>query len=268
MKKHIIAFAAVLLLAAATVVPARAVSLEVNNKPVSIPIAIYNGTSYVPLRAMTNLVAPDASVSWENGLAIIRRAGLTVTARPGAYYIEANGRCLFADQSVKLIDGVTSVPVRVLAKALGATVGWDGATGTVSVTGGSGTIEAGDTYYNADEVYWLSRIISAESQGEPLRGKIAVGNVILNRVKSPDFPNSIYGVIFDNRWGGQFEPVQNGTINNTPDTQSIIAAKLCLDGASVAGSSLFFLNPSISTNFWIMDNRSHLATIGSHAFYA
>jgi N-acetylmuramoyl-L-alanine amidase len=115
-------------------------------------------------------------------------------------------------------------------------------------------------------VYWLSRIISAESGGEPLEGKIAVGNVVLNRVKSPDFPNTIYGVIYDTAGGIQFEPVANGTVNNVPDPDSVLAAKLCLDGASVAGGSLFFLNPSLATSFWITENRTKVAAIGSHVF--
>jgi N-acetylmuramoyl-L-alanine amidase len=268
MKKRFISVILILLLTAATIVPAAAVSMEIDGTPVPLTVTLYNGTSYVPLRAAAKLICSDAAVTWENGTAVIRNGDLTVTARPGAGYIEANGRLLYAENGVRLTDGTTTVPVRVLAKALDAAVTWDGATGTVTITSGSGTIESGDSFYSADEVYWLSRIINAESSGEPLRGKIAVGNVILNRVKSPDFPDTIYGVIFDSRWGGQFEPAKNGTIYNTPDAESVLAAKLCLDGASVAGTSLYFLNPALSTNFWIMDNRSRLTTIGNHAFYA
>ncbi|NCC69823.1 MAG: cell wall hydrolase, partial [Clostridia bacterium] len=90
----------------------------------------------------------------------------------------------------------------------------------------------------------------------------------LNRVASPDFPDCIYDVIFDDRWGGQFEPVKNGTINDMPTEESILAAKLCLDGASVVGNSLFFLNPAKAANFWTTQNRDYVATIGSHQFYA
>ncbi|NLA85971.1 MAG: cell wall hydrolase, partial [Clostridiales bacterium] len=132
---------------------------------------------------------------------------------------------------------------------------------------GGGAIQSGDCFYDSVAILWLSRSIHAESEMDPLTGKIAVGNVILNRVKSPDFPGTIYGVIFDSRWGGQFQPVKNGTIYNTPSADSVLAAKLCLDGANVAGSSLFFLNPAISTNFWMMQNKNHVTTIGNHQFY-
>lgn len=122
-------------------------------------------------------------------------------------------------------------------------------------------------YNREDKLYWLSRIISAESRGEPLEGQIAVGNVVLNRVDSPDFPDTIYGVIFDDRWGGQFTPVRNGTIYQEPTEQSIQAAKLCLEGVNVAKDSLYFLAPALTNNHWIMENRTHVMTIGAHWFY-
>ena len=147
---------------------------------------------------------------------------------------------------------------------MGASVYWDRATGAVSVTGGTaGAVPEADS----GELYWLSRIISAESRGEPLEGQIAVGNVVLNRVASPDFPDTVYGVIFDDRWGGQFAPVRNGTIYHEPSARSVEAARLCLSGVNVAGESLYFLAPALATNHWIMENRTHVVTIGSHWFY-
>ena len=160
----------------------------------------------------------------------------------------------------------TGVPVWVLAEALGATVDWNPATGVVSVNGGGSATTQPD-YNREDKLYWLSRIISAESRGEPLEGQIAVGNVVLNRVDSPDFPDTIYGVIFDDRWGGQFTPVRNGTIYQEPTEQSIQAAKLCLEGVNVAKDSLYFLAPALTNNHWIMENRTHVMTIGAHWFY-
>ncbi len=268
MKKYIIAFGLMLSLASMTVMSAAAVSLVVDNKPAAITMSVSNSTTYVPLRAVTKMLCPDAQISWENNQAVVSMSGLTLTARPGNNYVDANGRMLYVQNGVKIENGSIIIPIRVLAKALGASVAWDGANGIVSVKSGSGSIQSGESFYNSDNVYWLSRIISAESQQESLAGKIAVGNVVLNRVASPDFPDSIYGVIFDARWGGQFEPVKNGTINNTPTADSILAAKLCLDGASVAGNSLFFLNPTISSNFWTMQNRSLITTVGNHMFYA
>ena len=114
---------------------------------------------------------------------------------------------------------------------------------------------------------WLSRIIHAESRGEPIDGKIAVGNVILNRVKSHEFPNTIYNVIFDRKPSVQFEPIINGSIYNSPGKDSIKAAKHALSGTDVAGKSLYFFNPKIATSSWISKNRPYFKTIHNHDFY-
>lgn len=119
-----------------------------------------------------------------------------------------------------------------------------------------------------EDLYWLSRIIHAEAQGESYEGKVAVGNVIVNRVNNGKFPNSIKGVIFDKQDGyTQFSPVIDGTIYNTPNAESIKAATDVLNGARPVGNALYFLNPRKSTNFWITKNRQYIKTIGLHDFY-
>lgn len=267
MKKRFPAVIIAIILFALLIPKANAVSLKVANTTVQ-NVKMNNGTTYVPIRQTSQLLGNSVKVSWENGQAIVRASGVNVTARPGDCYIEANGRMLYAAEGVKLVNGSTLVPIRPLAAAFGASVYWDGATSSVSVSRGSGTIASSDAYYDSSEVYWLSRIIHAESESEPLKGKIAVGNVVLNRVKSPGFPSTIYTVIFDTKGGVQFTPVANGAIYNSPSAESIVAAKLCLDGASVAGNSLFFFNPAISTSSWIKNSRSYVCAVGNHLFYA
>ena len=137
----------------------------------------------------------------------------------------------------------------------------------VSLVGKYSPILKASSFYRADEVLWLARIIHAESAGEPLLGQIAVGNVVLNRVKSSAYPNTIYGVIFDRKNGTQFSPVVFGTIYNTPNTDSVIAAKLCLEGYTLSDSIFFFMNPRIATNNWISKNRPFAFRIGNHNFY-
>lgn len=268
MKKRILTVIIAVLILSAVIPGAQAVSLLVGNTPVTENVVLYNSTTYVPLRAASQLIAPNAKVSWQNGQAYVTSPNLELIARPGDIYMQANGRMLYAAEGIKLINGTTLVPIRSLAKALGAEVTWDGAGQRAIVTRGSGTITSGDRYYDSDSVYWLSRIIHAESSGEPLKGKVAVGNVILNRVASPSYPNTIYNVIFDTKYGTQFQPVANGEIYNTPSAESVLAAKLCLDGASVVGSSLYFFNPAISSSSWIANNRTYVSTIGNHVFYA
>jgi len=120
----------------------------------------------------------------------------------------------------------------------------------------------------SEDLYWLSRIIHSEAQGESYEGKVAVGNVIMNRVSSSQFPNTIKGVVFDKQHGyTQFSPVIDGTIYNTPGADSIRAATEVLNGARPVGNALYFLNPRKATNFWIVQNRKLMMTIGLHDFY-
>ncbi len=251
-----------------TLTPALAAgTLTVDGQAVEAAATVRGSTTYVSLRSVTQALQPDALILWTDGRALAEGAGFSLTSRPGACYLEVNGRALYIPQGVLLEKGVTLVPVRVLAEALGAGVEWDRATGAVHVTSGEGGIPGEADVYDPADLHWLSRIISAESRGEPLTGKLAVGNVILNRVDHGEFPDTIYGVIFDSRWGGQFEPVRNGTIYDTPTAESVIAAKLVLEGADAAGDSLYFLAPALTDNHWIMANRDYVATIGAHWFY-
>lgn len=123
--------------------------------------------------------------------------------------------------------------------------------------------------YSQDDLYWLSRIIEAEAGSEPYNGKVAVGNVILNRVKSKEFPNTIHGVIFE-YYGSipQFSPVANGSIYNNPSQESIQAAKDALNGARPVGNATYFFNSAKASGSWIVKNKTYLSRIGGHAFYA
>ena len=124
-----------------------------------------------------------------------------------------------------------------------------------------------DSAYDYEDLYWLSRIISAEAKGEGFTGQIGVGTVVLNRVRSSQFPNTVKGVVFDKKYGTQFTPVANGTIYQTPTQSAVIAAKMCLDGYTLSNSVLYFLNPSIATSSWIQNNRKYAFRVGNHEFY-
>lgn len=133
---------------------------------------------------------------------------------------------------------------------------------------GTATTAARGTSYTSTDLYWLSRIIHAEAEAEPYAGKVAVGNVILNRVKSDQFPNTIKGVIFEYYKGiPQFSPVADGTIYNTPNADSIRAAKAAFAGTSYVGAATYFFNPDKSEGTWIVRNKTFVKRIGEHVFY-
>lgn len=252
-----------------TVAPVRAahqpVEVEVDGRALSADTGsyIYQGTAYVPLAAFLREV--DAGeLTWDGTSARLDTDTLDLTATPGQAWLEANGRTLYVPHTVQITNGRTMVPVRTAAQLFGAEVVWDEAAQTVRVGGGDEILRSGEEFYDPDTLYWLSRVISAESRGEPLVGQIAVGNVALNRVASPSFPNTLYSVIFQ---PGQFEPVENGTIYQDPYRLSVTAAKLCLEGAQVIGGCLYFFAPDLSPGTWIVNNRTYYTTIGCHRFY-
>ncbi|NLJ66067.1 MAG: hypothetical protein GX340_01990 [Clostridiales bacterium] len=135
---------------------------------------------------------------------------------------------------------------------------------TVNSTANRNTLTAKER----DDIFWLARVIHAESQGEPYIGKVAVGNVVMNRVNSKQFPNTIYGVIFDYFQGiPQFSPVADGTIYNNPSAECLKAAEEAYWGSKPVGNALYFFNPKKAAGSWIVNNRQYITTIGNHAFY-
>lgn len=225
---------------------------------------VVEGTTYVSIRTMAEYLLPDAAVSWRDRTAWVEGDDLLIRARPGDPYMTVNERVIYLPHGVHLVKGSVLVPVRALIEVLGGVVDWSQQDGVI-VTPGDGAPKTAP--YTEDELYWMARIISAESRGEPLLGKLAVGTVVLNRVASKEFPDTVYGVIFDREWGVQFTPVANGTIYHEPTEESVLAAKMVLDGARAAGDSLYFLAPHLTNDHWIMENREYVTTIGAHWFY-
>ncbi len=229
---------------------------------------IVNSITYVPLRDFCNLL-DHCTFTWngKTGTATVKSENLTITVQNNALYIIANGHYLYTVGQVMNLQGHMYVPIRPLAKAFAEELTWNAKARCVELTT-KGSIRAiGAAKYDEDDLYWLSRIISAEAKGEPFLGQIAVGNVVLNRVRSSSYPNTIYGVIFDRKHGTQFSPVSFGTIYQKPTDSAIAAAKICLEGYSISDTALFFMNPRISTTNWISKNRPYAFTIGRHDFY-
>lgn len=108
----------------------------------------------------------------------------------------------------------------------------------------------------------LAKIISAESRGEPFDGQVAVGAVIMNRIKHPSFPNSLSGVIYQ---PGAFTALVDGQIDEAVAESAEKAAQEALNGWDPTGGAIYYFNPATATNQWIW-SRPHLITIGKHRF--
>ena len=124
----------------------------------------------------------------------------------------------------------------------------------------AGTVSA--ALYQESELSLLARLVSGEARGEPYIGQVAVAAVVLNRVRSDEFPDTISGVIFQ---PGAFDAVWDGQFDLTPTDSCIRAARDAINGWDPTGGCVYYYNPSTATNEWIWTRQVQL-TIGRHAF--
>ena len=244
-------------------------TLTVDGQPVSTDVAkTYRGdTTYVALVPMSKCLDSTVQSKWDAGTrtATVHNDKLVLTAKAGDLYLTVNGRYFYTPEGIQIENGKIMVPLSALVKAFDGSLTWNGTTGMTAVTRGSGAAKSGDQYYNADDLFWLSRVIYTESGNQPLEGKMAVGNVVMNRVKHPSFPGTIEGVLAQKN---QFTTYWSGHIaRSTPNAESVIAAKLVLDGGVVeeVKNALYF---DSAANSWASRNRTCVAVIGGHRFYA
>lgn len=163
------------------------------------------------------------------------------------------------------IDGIfgtqTLNAVKAFQKKNGLTV--DGVAGTKTLNAMGITSSSNPTSSsNNSDLNLLSHIVYAEARGEVYSGQVAIAAVVLNRVKSSSFPNSIAGVIYQ---PGAFTAVSDGQINLTPDDTARKAAQDALNGWDPTYGSIYYFNPNTATSGWIW-SRPYVTTIGKHRF--
>ena len=146
---------------------------------------LVNGVTYVPFRAFCELQG-CGTVGWDaasrTAYAVTKNGTHIYAHADGALYIRYGERYFYTVEPVRLIDDRLYIPIRPLAKCFGLTVRWDAATRAVALQSTGSTVRADVGVYESDQLYWLARIIQAEAGGESRLGKLAVGNVVLNRV--------------------------------------------------------------------------------------
>lgn len=255
-----------LLLAAMLIAPAAQamddVAVTVDGEELSGLAFVRDDVTYIQLSALLEALGGWETVWDEQAHAAMAETDLfTLTVPFQCRHVLADTFPYETGKASLVLSGCTYVPLRSVANLLGARVefiDWDTPVQVLTNP---------QRAYTEDDLYWLSRIISAESKGEGLKGQIAVGNVILNRVDSEEFPDTIKEVIFDRRNGVQFEPTSNLTIYDEPTEQSVLAARLALAGADAAENCLYFFNPDLSQGLWVRQNRTYHTTIGCHIFF-
>ena len=165
------------------------------------------------------------------------------------------------------IDGIygsqTLAAVKLFQKKNGLVVDGIAGTKTLNAMGIYNSSSGGSTSSsNSTNLNLLSRLIYGEARGEPYSGQVAVAAVVLNRVRSSSFPNTVSGVIYQS---GAFDVVSDGQINLTPDSTAKKAAQDAINGWDPSYGALYYFNPSTATNKWIW-SRPMTVTIGKHRF--
>ncbi len=164
------------------------------------------------------------------------------------------------------VDGIygsqTVSAVKSFQKKNGLTVDGIAGTQTLKAMGITSSSSSSSSSNNSSNVNLLARVVYGEARGEPYTGQVAVAAVVLNRVKSSKFPNTISGVVYQN---GAFDAVADGQINMTPDATAKKAAQDALNGWDPSYGAIYYFNPSTATNKWIW-SRPMTVTIGKHRF--
>ena len=165
------------------------------------------------------------------------------------------------------IDGIygsqTMTAVKYFQRKNGLTVDGIAGTKTLQAMGiYTSSSSNSSTSSNSNDLNLLTRLVYAESRGEPYAGQVAVAAVVLNRVKSSSFPNTVAGVIYQK---GAFDAVSDGQINLSPNSTAKKAAQDALNGWDPAYGAIYYFNPATATSKWIW-SRPYIITIGSHRF--
>ena len=164
------------------------------------------------------------------------------------------------------VDGIygskTVEAVKYFQRKNGLTADGIAGTKTLSAMGIRNSGSSGATASNDSNLNLLSRLIFGEARGEPYVGQVAVGAVVLNRVKSSSFPNTIAGVIYQN---GAFDVVSDGQINLVQNSTAKKAAQDALNGWDPSYGAIYYFNPNTATSKWIW-SRPMTVTIGKHRF--
>ena len=185
----------------------------------------------------------------------------TVTATAGEEWLTAGAWEYYIPGGPRERAGELYVPAETYLRAAGYRV-YFGAEGTMLLW------RAERPRWSEDALYWLSRLVWAEARGESFALQLAVAEVVLNRVESGMYPNTVEGVIFDTENGVQFSPVLDGSIYNDGDASCLHAARIALSGSrTVPDETLFFVTDDLWDS-WVGRNREFLFAMDNVLFFA
>ena len=233
---------------------------------------VKNGLVYISPESICDYYGVEIAVSTTPTSFEISGTDLYMSGSTDNEYLQANYRYLYTPEKFVIEDGRVYLSKAVIERVFGVKVTVFGDPVQVELsTDGISLIQGGADYYavnySSEDLFWLPRIIYAETKDQPMAGLIAVGNVVHNRLEHEQFPDTVFEVIFDNQHAVQFTPAATGAVLDDPDERSIVAAYLCLEGYNTAGESLYFVNPDKGASRWCEEKLQFVCTIGDHDFY-
>ena len=164
------------------------------------------------------------------------------------------------------VDGIygskTVKAVRQFQAKNGLTVDGVAGSATLVAMGINASDSSATSTHSSGDVSLLAKVISAEARGEPYAGQVAVGAVILNRIRHPSFPGSVAGVVYE---PGAFSCMNDGQINQPVADSAYRAARDAMNGSDPSGGAIYYFNPSTATSSWIW-SRPLITVIGKHRF--
>lgn len=215
--------------------------IMMDTKPVMM-----DDTVYVPLRFVVNALC--ANIQWDEETKIITiiDGETTILLTHDSNIVTVNGESHTLKIAPPVIDNRTLVPLRFITEHMSCQVDWNENTYTVEIIKENLTVPAMsimDRGYTNDDLHLLAKIVTVEAMDLSFDGKVAIANVVINRKKSPSFPNTIKDVIYDKEYGKQFPPAHKTSFaSKVPSKDSIIAAKMALEGTNNISVCLFFNN--------------------------
>lgn len=243
-KKALFTVAGAILAAACTALPARFVSTKINAER---PASIERSAEGVLAAAVLRQGSKGSEVKEVQRR--LKNWGYYKGSVDGVFGAATKSAVIaFQKKNGLTADGVVG---KATYKALGMTSSYNVLAG-----------QSGNSGYTNSDMYLLARAIYAEGRGEPYAGQVAIGAVILNRVRSSSFPNTVAGVIYQKN---AFTAVTDGQINLTPNDTAMRAAEDAVNGWDPSGGAIYYYNPAIATSSWIF-SRKTITVIGKHVF--
>lgn len=228
------------------------ITLKINGTPIFVDSDPYikQNRTFVPVRFVAE--AFNMTVEWiqDEKKTILSDDHHKIEMWIDSNKLVVNDEEILMDVNVEGVNGRTMVPIRYLAEIKDFEIKWDDYTYSVEMNKEGVEIPASNILsrsYSDEDIIWLARIVHVEGKNLSLDGKLAIANVVLNRTKNPNFPDTVYNVIFDSRYAKQFPPAHKpGFKELKPDKSCVVVAKMALEGLNNIDKCLYFNNRPFS----------------------